>query len=281
MNYIELKLTVNQEFADIFVAELGEIGFDTFTDEADGINAYCTEELFLEESVKEIIERYAEMTEVSYTLQKMEKQNWNAEWERNYDPIAVHKQVRVRASFHEPDSSFEHEIVIDPKMSFGTGHHETTWMVLHLQHQLKAEHKNAKVLDVGSGTGILAIYASKLGASEISAFDIEEWATENARENVMVNACENISVRQGTIEDEPAKMYDIILANINRNILMRDIPKYTTFMKPNAFLVVSGFYEKDIEDIQEVAQENRLSFIQQEKRNDWTAVIFQLTNGNF
>jgi ribosomal protein L11 methyltransferase len=113
------------------------------------------------------------------------------------------------------------------------------------------------------------------------AQDIEEWATENARENVMVNACENISVRQGTIEDEPAKMYDIILANINRNILMRDIPKYTTFMKPNAFLVVSGFYEKDIEDIQEVAQENRLSFIQQEKRNDWTAVIFQLTNGNF
>lgn len=281
MNYIELKLTVNQEFADIFVAELGEIGFDTFTDEADGINAYCTEELFSEENVKEIIERYVEMTEVNYTLQKMEKQNWNAEWERNYDPITVHKQVRVRASFHEPDGSFEHEIVIDPKMSFGTGHHETTWMVLNLQHNLKTQHLNAKVLDVGSGTGILAIYASKLGASEISAFDIEEWATENARENVMVNACENVTVRQGTIEDEPSEMYDIVLANINRNILMRDIPKYITFMKPNAFLVVSGFYEKDIEDIQEVAQEHQLSFIQKEKKNDWASVIFQLTNGNF
>lgn len=276
MNYIELKLTVNPEFADIFMAELGEIGFETFTEESYGLNAYVTEDLFSEEAVDEIMERYLAMTPISYSYSTLEKKNWNEEWEKSYEPISVNGLVRVRASFHEPDDQHRFDIVINPKMSFGTGHHETTSMVLGIQgSQLAGEHQGKKVLDVGCGTGILAIMAAKLGASYVSAFDIEEWAAENSRENVELNHCEGVVVRQGTIDDEPADLYDIVLANINRNILMRDIPKYVTFMLPKAYLVVSGFYEHDIADIEQVANEAGLKKTFFDTKNNWASVVFE------
>lgn len=275
MNYIELKLTINPEFSDIFMAELGEIGYETFTEENDGLNAYITEDLFSENAVDEIMERYLGMTPISYSYKTLEKKNWNEEWEKNYEPIlAANGQVRVRASFHEADPNIPYDLLINPKMSFGTGHHETTSMVLDLQ--TNVNHEGKKVLDVGCGTGILAIFASKLGASYVAGFDIEEWAAENSRENCQLNNCDNIVIRQGTIEDEPAEQYDIILANINRNILMRDIPKYVEFMKPApAQLVVSGFYQHDIEDIENVAKEVGLRKIQTENKNNWAAVVFE------
>ena len=275
MNYIELKLTINPEFSDIFMAELGEIGYETFTEENDGLNAYITEDLFSENAVDEIMERYLGMTPISYSYKTLEKKNWNEEWEKNYEPIlAANGQVRVRASFHEADPNIPYDLLINPKMSFGTGHHETTSMVLDLQ--TNVNHEGKKVLDVGCGTGILAIFASKLGASYVAGFDIEEWAAENSRENCQLNNCDNIVIRQGTIEDEPAEQYDIILANINRNILMRDIPKYVEFMKPApAKLVVSGFYQHDIEDIENVAKEVGLRKIQTENKNNWAAVVFE------
>jgi len=274
MNYIELKLIINPEFSDIFMAELGEIGYATFTEEIDCLSAYITEDLFSEDSVDEIIERYLGMTPISYSYKTLEKKNWNEEWEKNYEPIlAANGRVRVRANFHESDLTVAYELLINPKMSFGTGHHETTSMVLSLQ--MDVDHKNKKVLDVGCGTGILAIFASKLGASKVVGFDIEEWAAENSRENCQLNDCQNVTIRQGTIEDEPAEKYDIVLANINRNILMRDIPKYVEFMKPApSKLVVSGFYEHDIEDIENVAKSVGLVKITTEQKNNWTAVIF-------
>jgi ribosomal protein L11 methyltransferase len=159
-------------------------------------------------------------------------------------------------------------------MSFGTGHHETTSMVLELQ--MDINHQQKKVLDVGCGTGILAIFAAKLGASEIAGFDIEEWAAENARENVVLNDCHDIVIRQGTIEDEPAIQYDIVLANINRNILIRDIPQYINFMKPtDSQLIVSGFYQKDIADIEKVANTVGLNKVKSVHKNDWAAIIFE------
>ncbi len=275
MNYIEVKLNINPEFSDIFMAELGEIGYETFTEEAEGLNAYITEDLFSEENLDEIMERYLAMTPISYSYSTLEKKNWNEEWEKNYEPIlAANGRVRVRANFHEPDPNIQYELLINPKMSFGTGHHETTSMVLSLQ--MEIDHQAKKVLDVGCGTGILAIFASKLGASEVAGFDIEEWAAENSRENVELNACENVVIRQGTIEDEPADQYDIILANINRNILMRDIPKYIEFMKAApSKLIVSGFYQHDIEDIEKVANESGLTKTHTENKNNWAAVIFE------
>jgi ribosomal protein L11 methyltransferase len=275
MNYIELKLTINPEFSDIFMAELGEIGYETFTEENDGLNAYITDDLFSENAVDEIMERYLGMTPISYSYKTLEKKNWNEEWEKNYEPIlTADGRVRVRASFHEADPNIQYDLLINPKMSFGTGHHETTSMVLSLQ--MNVNHEDKKVLDVGCGTGILAIFASKLGASYVAGFDIEEWAAENSRENCQLNNCGNIVIRQGTIEDEPAEQYDIILANINRNILMRDIPKYVEFMKPApAQLVVSGFYQHDIEDIENVAKEVGLKKIQTENKNNWAAVVFE------
>lgn len=275
MNYIEVKLNINPEFSDIFMAELGEIGYETFTEEAEGLNAYITEDLFSEENLDEIMERYLAMTPISYSYSTLEKKNWNEEWEKNYEPIlAANGRVRVRANFHEPDPNIQYELLINPKMSFGTGHHETTSMVLSLQ--MEIDHQAKKVLDVGCGTGILAIFASKLGASEVAGFDIEEWAAENSRENVQLNGCDNIVIRQGTIEDEPADQYDIILANINRNILMRDIPKYVEFMKAApSKLIVSGFYQHDIEDIENVANESGLIKTHTENKNNWAAVIFE------
>ncbi len=275
MNHIELQLFVNPEFSDIFMAELGEIGYETFTEETDGLNAYITEDLFSETALDEIMERYLPMTSIRYSYKTLEKKNWNEEWERNYEPIiAANGRVRVRASFHETDPTIEYDLLINPKMSFGTGHHETTSMVLGLQ--MNVNHEGKKVLDVGCGTGILAILASKLGAKEVSGFDIEEWAAENSRENCQLNDCQNITIRQGTIEDEPADQYDIVLANINRNILMRDIPKYVAFMKPTpSQLVVSGFYQQDIEDIENVAKEVGLVKVQTENKNNWAAVVFE------
>jgi len=275
MNYIELKLTINPEFSDIFMAELGEIGYETFTEDGDGLNAYITEDIFSENAVDEIMERYLGMTPISYSYKTLEKKNWNEEWEKNYEPIlTADGRVRVRASFHEADPNIQYDLLINPKMSFGTGHHETTSMVLSLQ--MNVNHEGKKVLDVGCGTGILAIFASKLGASYVAGFDIEEWAAENSRENCQLNNCDNIIIRQGTIEDEPAEQYDIILANINRNILMRDIPKYVEFMKPApAQLVVSGFYQHDIEDIENVAKAVGLKKIQTENKNNWAAVVFE------
>jgi ribosomal protein L11 methyltransferase len=275
MNYIELQLFVNPEFSDIFMAELGEIGYETFTEEEDGLNAYITEDLFSETALDEIMERYLPMTPIRYSYKTLEKKNWNEEWEKNYEPIiAADGRVRVRASFHEPDPNVEYDLLINPKMSFGTGHHETTSMVLGLQ--MDVNHVGKKVLDVGCGTGILAILASKLGATEVAGFDIEEWAAENSRENCQLNDCQNIVIRQGTIEDEPAEQYDIVLANINRNILMRDISKYVEFMKPApSQLIVSGFYQHDIEDIENVAKEVGLVKTKTENKNNWAAVVFE------
>lgn len=275
MNYIEVKLNINPEFSDIFMAELGEIGYETFTEEPEGLNAYITEDIFSEDALDEIMERYLAMTPISYSFLTLEKKNWNEEWEKNYEPIlTANGKVRVRANFHEPDPTVEYELLINPKMSFGTGHHETTSMVLELQ--MDINHQQKKVLDVGCGTGILAIFADKLGASEIAGFDIEEWAAENARENVVLNDCHDIVIRQGTIEDEPAIQYDIILANINRNILIRDIPQYINFMKPtDSQLIVSGFYQKDIADIEKVANAVGLNKVKSVHKNDWAAIIFE------
>ena len=273
MDYIELTLQADADFVEILMAELAELGFESFVETDDGLEAYIQEEIFDNMAVKQMLEGYAERTGISYQFKKIVRQNWNAEWEKNFQPIQIAEQIFVRADFHEAKPEFPYEIIITPKMSFGTGHHETTSMVM--EHQLTINHTNKKVLDVGTGTGILAVLASKLGASHISAFDIDEWSVENTIENIKLNGAENISIRQGTIEDEPQDTYEIVLANINRNILISQIPAYVSFMAPDAELIVSGFYEKDITDIEKVAESVGLKKMLQLSKNNWAAVVFK------
>ncbi len=273
MSYIELSLQIDLDFNEIMMAELAELGFETFVETEDGLDAYVQEELFEDLAVKNMLENYAERTPISYTFKQIAKQNWNEEWEKNFQPISIGNDIYVRADFHEPQPNFLYEIIITPKMSFGTGHHETTSMVM--EHQLTIPHQDKKVLDVGTGTGILAVLAEKLGAKYISAFDIDEWSVENTVENIALNNTSKISVRLGTIENEPQDKYEIVLANINRNILLQQIPTYATFMAEGASLVISGFYEADIADIQAVAESVGLKKVAQLSKNQWASVVFK------
>ncbi|WP_020596384.1 50S ribosomal protein L11 methyltransferase [Spirosoma panaciterrae] len=273
MNYIELQLHLSPDYTDILTAELAELGFESFVETDEGLNAYIVDSDFDEQLIQELIEKYAAQTAIAYEVSSLEKRNWNAEWERDYEPIEVAGQVRVRASFHPLDARFRYDIVINPKMSFGTGHHETTAMML--EQQLGLNFAGKTVLDVGSGTGILAILAAKMGANAVLAFDIEEWAVENARENAELNDCAQVTVFQGTIADVKAvEPYDIILANINRNVLLAEIPTYTTLLIQNGYLVVSGFYDNDAPDIQQKAEESGLTLVKQLTKNQWTSLSF-------
>ncbi len=273
MNYSELQLRLSPDYTDILTAELAELGFESFVETDEGLNAYIIEPDFDEQALQELIAKYASQTAIAYEVNSLEKRNWNAEWERNYEPIEVADQVRVRASFHELDARFRYDIVINPKMSFGTGHHETTAMML--EQQLGLDFTGTAVLDVGSGTGILAILAAKMGAKKVLAFDIEEWAVENARENTELNGCPQITVFQGTINDvDLANQYDIVLANINRNVLLAEIPTYTSLLTKNGHLVVSGFYEHDAPDIEQKAVEAGLVMTNRATTNQWTSLSF-------
>ena len=274
MDFIEVTLKVNADFADILTAELGELGFDAFVETEDGFSAYIDEDKFSEDALQEMLARYADFVQVTYAVQKIERQNWNEEWERNFDPLFIGDQVSVRASFHEKPDNAKYDIVINPKMSFGTGHHETTTLMI--ENQLTLDHQGKRVLDMGCGTGILAIMAGELGASEIVAVEIEDWTVENARENAELNNYASIDVRLGgaeTIEgDEP---YDIILANINRNVLLEDMPAYKAVLAPKGWLLLSGFYTEDLPVIQERATELGLNYTSHRVKNNWVSVIFK------
>jgi ribosomal protein L11 methyltransferase len=273
MNYTELQLTLSADYTDIFMAELGALGFESFVETDEGLSAYISEPDFDETAVQSVIDKYANQTAIAYQINSLEKKNWNEEWERNYQPIEVQGRIRVRASFHEPDAGFQYDIVINPKMSFGTGHHETTAMML--EHQLSVDAAGKTVLDVGSGTGILAILSALQGAERVVAFDIEEWAIENARENAELNGCSQIDVFQGTIHEvNPEERFDIVLANINRNVLLEDIPVYVRLMKPESTLLVSGFYEQDALDIEEKGLAEGLTKTGQLSQNKWISLRF-------
>lgn len=275
MHHIELILTLSPEYTEILMAELAELGFESFLETDEGLAAYIPETNFSKEKLRQLLNRYESATPIGFSWQTLEKKNWNAEWESNYAPIEVGDAVRVRALFHEPDARFRHELVITPKMSFGTGHHETTWLVMN--EQLDLPHTGRAVLDVGCGTGILAILARKLGAADLLAFDIEEWAVENTRENFSLNeATERAEVFQGTIADvSQDQRFGGILANINRNILLSEIPRYAQHLMPDGWLVVSGFYETDAPDIIAKAESSGLTFQRINTRNQWTMVVFQ------
>lgn len=275
MNYVELTVGVESDYTEILMAELGEIGFESFVETDEGLLAYIQEEDFDQSKVDGIVEKYIVLTPLTISSLSLERKNWNEEWEKSYAPIEVGDKVRVRATFHEPNPTFQYDLLIQPKMSFGTGHHETTWLVMN--EQLSLPHQGLSIMDVGCGTGILAILAYKLGATGILGFDIDEWAVENTLENfAMNNLPAEATVFQGTIDGvDPALKFGGVLANINRNILLQEIPKYTSHLLPGGWLVTSGFYETDQADIERCAEENGLKKLRSNTRNQWATVVFQ------
>lgn len=273
MEYLEFKIKCLDEFQEILIAELAEIGFDSFLENEDGIDAYILESDFDREKFDRVISEYKDAAQISMTEGLMPKVNWNEEWEKNYDPIEVDELVYVRASFHDPKPGFKHEIVINPKMSFGTGHHATTFQML--SHQGELDHAGKQVLDVGSGTGILAIMAHLLGARSVEAFDIDDWCVDNGNENFDLNG---LSTRMGlgTIRDvNPVGPFEIVLANINKNVLLDEMGIYASLLTSGGFLLLSGFYTEDIEDLVRAAAPFGLDLQKKSSKDNWAALILQ------
>lgn len=273
MEYVQVTLTCLEEYREILIAELAAIGFDSFLETETGLEGYVLQEQFSRDSFDEVISTYRESAALTVVEGIVPKVNWNEEWEKNYDPIEVGKLVYVRASFHAPQPGFQYEIVINPKMSFGTGHHATTFQLLSLQG--KIDHQGKRVLDVGSGTGILAIMAHLLGAKEVEAFDIDSWCVDNGNENFELNG---LSTRMGlgTIREvKPKGPYELILANINKNVLLDELAIYTSLLAPRGILLLSGFYSEDSDDLNQVATLNGLRLTTQSTKDNWAALEFQ------
>jgi ribosomal protein L11 methyltransferase len=273
--YTKLQVTCGADFSEILMAELAEIGFETFQEIETGFEAYVEGEAYNEVLLNELKEKYGKLTELQFNFEKIEKKNWNEEWERSYEPINVDDRCLIRADFHHPEKKFPYEIIITPKMSFGTGHHQTTYLMV--KNQMDIDHRNKRVMDAGCGTAILAIMASKLGATEVEAFDIDEWSVINGKENIAVNGCDNITIQQGKISEVSLSgKFDIILANINKNVLMEEIRSYATFMERGALLLLSGFYTHDIADLKNEALKYDLDELKRDDRESWACLLLQM-----
>jgi ribosomal protein L11 methyltransferase len=276
MNYYELLFTTiaTEDYQqDLLINALGEIGFDTFEEVDLGFKAYIPADDFNEDVLKEAIAPYQEMFTFSYDITLVPQKNWNEVWESNFEPMQVSNKIWVRATFHEPRPDFLYEIVIDPKMAFGTGHHETTTMMM--DSMLSADFKDKTVLDMGCGTGILAILASKLGAETVTAIDYDPVCFDSTIENSALNNIDNIIPLCGSKEVIPDEPYQIILANINRNILLDQIQRYSEVLQPEGEIYFSGFYETpDLEMITDEARKYGLKYIGHLKMKDWVAAKF-------
>ena len=272
-NYLEFNFKIQplQPWNEILMAELIEIGFDSFTEEHDGILAYIQSDLFQEEALREINLLQNPEVQISYTFQEMPNINWNEEWEKNFSPINIENQVSIRAEFHE-NQNLPHEIIIQPKMSFGTGHHATTYLMI--QQMLDMDFQNKTVLDMGCGTSVLAIFAKQRGAGKTVAIDIDEWSVENSKENAERNKVE-LEISQGTAENLGAENFDIILANINRNILISDIPTYVSVLNSGGQLLLSGLCFFDVDDILEVCTAQNLHLKKKIQREEWVSLLLE------
>lgn len=275
MNYIELKYPKPEDeiASDLLVSDLAEIGFESFQDDDSYISAFIPEKDFLLENLYGIPMMKKFYDEKVVQIDTIKDQNWNAVWESNYPPVLIADRCFVRAPFHDPNPDAEFNILIKPKMAFGTAHHETTELMTELL--LETDVKNKQVLDMGCGTAVLAILASMKGALNVLAIDFDEWAFNNSVENVNANGIENIEVLQGDAGAIPTSaVFDLAIANINKNTLLHDMHVYAQSLKKNGKLFLSGFYDTDLKDISDSAFENGLIFDSSRVKNSWTAAVF-------
>jgi ribosomal protein L11 methyltransferase len=276
MNYYELlftTITTEDYQQDLLINTLGDIGFDTFEEVEFGFKAYIPVDDFDRAVLDEALEVYRDIFTFSYEITLIPQKNWNEVWESNFEPITIQDKIYVRATFHEPRPEFEFEIVIDPKMAFGTGHHQTTSMMLELL--LENDMAGKKLLDMGCGTGILAIMAAKLGAKDIIAIDYDPVCYDSTIENAQLNSVQNITALCGSKEVIPDEQFDVILANINRNILLDQMQRYSEVLRPDGELYLSGFYESpDLDIIMDEARKYGIKYIIHKLNNNWVAAKF-------
>jgi len=271
--YIEYDflVTPKEPATEILIAELGQLGFESFVENKAGVKAYIQKDEWNATILEDVFILNSDEFEIEFSQKEIEQTNWNEEWEKNFNPIQVDDLVSVRAPFHE-NPNLKYDIVIEPKMSFGTGHHETTHMMI--QHLINLDVSNKKVLDMGCGTGILAIFAEMKGANPIDAIDIDNWCYENSLENIDRNDCKNISVFEGDASLLAGKSYDIIIANINRNILINDMKTYASCLNESGILLLSGFYKEDIAVIEKETIKYNLKHDCFIERNNWVSVKY-------
>jgi len=273
LEYIEISFVNNQEQGEILMALLGDIGFDSFVESEEGLLAYCPEHLFKLNDLQETVSYIPILKDISYAQKLIPMQNWNQVWESNFEPIVIGASCWVRSTFHKTNPDYPLEVVIQPQMSFGTGHHETTAMVM--EFLLESDCKEKKVIDVGCGTSILAILAEKLGASKIDAIDTDEWCITNSLENLTLNNSTRIQVAQSDIQSFVKKeVYDIILANITRNILLEDLPYYEQISASGTVLIMSGFIIEDVELIKKRCEACHFSFQKRKENGQWVSGLW-------
>lgn len=276
MEYVCVSFTVNpaEPGSEILASALSEENFESFVYNDTGFEAYVPQNLFNESILQNLTEQYPEI-KFTHSVQKIKNQNWNEVWEKSFSPVIIENYCTIRAPFHPAPAPPLLDIIIEPKMSFGTGHHQTTWLMSKALFGLNLSNKS--VLDVGCGTGILSIIAKKLGAQHVIGIDIDEWSIENSRENRKANGYhkEAIDFYQGTINSIENDTFDVMLANINKNILLKEISKYAAHLNPGGTLLISGFFENDCPELIAAAEKTALKNTGKELKNEWAILSFQ------
>lgn len=276
MNYKELIFTIisSEDYhKDLLINALSEVGFDTFEETVNGFKAYIPSDNFDQNSVEAALKNFDGVFNASYEMNFIPEKNWNEVWESNFNPLIIKDQCYVRATFHEARPEYPYEIVVDPKMAFGTGHHQTTSMMM--EYILEEDLQGKSVLDMGCGTGILSILASKRGADPILAIDYDPLCYDSTIENSRLNNSLNITALRGSVEAIPDGPFDLILANINRNILLDQIGRYAQVLKPGGLLFLSGFYENpDLDILKEENNKSAMSYVNHKAKDEWVAAKF-------
>ncbi len=276
MNYLQFTFSVSSQRQEILIALLSDIGFESFEQTSSQLSAYIPKKNWhptQEEQLKMIMQQQ----EIDYHQTEIPSQNWNSLWESNFQPIVINQFCAVRADFHPPITDVEHELVINPKMAFGTGHHETTRMVIEIMQAIDFREKN--ILDYGCGTGVLAFLASKLGADHIIAIDNDQAAYENTIENAKINHCVNVETFKGELHTLPRqKPFDIVLANINRNVILASIPALYEHIRQDGLLITSGYIKSDEERVLQKASNHQFNLVKTIYQNDWVCQLFKKKN---
>ncbi|MCU0431585.1 MAG: 50S ribosomal protein L11 methyltransferase [Cytophagaceae bacterium] len=269
--YLEIEIKADELQQELLIATLEQLEFDSYWQEESSLKAYVAKEVFNEDTFFNSLTALG-IEKASVQINTMEQKNWNEEWEKNFDPVIVDTRAVIKAPFHSLPNAYPLEVIIQPKMSFGTGHHETTRMMV--EYLLEMDLQQKTLMDAGTGTGVLAIVAAKLGASLVDAFDIEDWSFENFKENTILNRVNNLEISLGTIREANLRLeyYDVLAANIQRNVLLSEMADYARYLTTGAVLLISGFYSEDVPMLLEAASAQGLEPAEQKSLNNWVAL---------